>query len=176
MYLVINHGWHAVRRKLGQDPDQPLSRPMHVLSAALTFLAVVAAWVVFRADSFTTAIAILKAMAGMNGFILPYEWLSKWGVFGQWLSAHGIPFRASNGLIGSSAVNWISISLLIVWFAPNTQQIMAAYKPALDAPAENRIPWLRWRPSAYTAIIVWLIGFFAIINLNQQSAFLYFQF
>ena len=175
-YLVFNHAWHTVRRKLGQNPDQPLSRPMHVLSVAFTFLAVVTAWVVFRAHNFTAAIALLKAMAGMNGFILPYAWLSKWGEIGQWLSAHGIAFRASNGLIGSSAVNWICISLLIVWFAPNTQQIMAAYQPALDVPAETRIFRLRWLPSPYMALIVWLIGFCAIVNLNQQSEFLYFQF
>src|SRR3990167_464275 len=50
LYLVVNHGWHTVRRKLGQDPDRPLSRPAPLASVLLTFLAVAAAWVVFRAD------------------------------------------------------------------------------------------------------------------------------
>ena len=176
LYLVINNAWQALRKKLGQNPKAPLSKPMHSLAVLITFLAVVAAWVVFKANSLGAAIAILKAMAGMNGFILPEVWLLDWGIFGQWLAAHGVAFRASPGLIGSSAVNWIGISLLIVWFAPNTQQIMAAYKPALDVPAETQTSRLRWQPSLHTALIVWLLGFIAIINLNKQSVFLYFQF
>ena len=70
-YLAMNHGWHALRRLLGQNPQQPLSRPLHAVSVLLTFLAVVAAWVVFRADNLGTAAAMLEAMAGMNGFVLP---------------------------------------------------------------------------------------------------------
>jgi len=64
LYLIINHAWHALRRTLGQDPEQPLSRPMHLLSALLTFLAVTIAWVFFRADTFGHATAIVQAMLG----------------------------------------------------------------------------------------------------------------
>ena len=74
------------------------------------------------------------------------------------------------------ALNWIWISLLIVWFAPNTQQIMAAYKPALDMPDASRARRLLWQPTAFAALLIWLLGFVAIINLSRQSAFLYFQF
>ena len=175
LYLAINHGWQSLRVRLGHDPQAPLSGPVHTLAVLLTFFAVVVGWVVFRAENLGTATAILKAMAGMNGFMLPEVWLPKWGVFGQWLAASGVAFSASEGLI-TRAIDWIGISLLIVWFAPNTQQIMSAYKPALDVPVEARIRQLRWQPTPLAAILVWLIGFAAIINLNQQSAFLYFQF
>jgi len=176
LYLIINHGWHALRRALGQDIRAPLSRPARAVAVLLTFLAVVAAWVVFRADNLNSAMAMLSAMAGLNGFVLPDAWLPKWGVFGQWLSAQGVTFGATNDLIMGGAVNWIWISLLIVWFAPNTQQIMSAYKPALDMPEGSAAKRLLWRPSAAAALVVWLLGFIAIINLSKQSAFLYFQF
>jgi len=174
LYLIINHGWHALRRALGQDTQVPLSQPARAAAVLLTFLAVVSAWVVFRADNLSSATAMLSAMSGLNGFVLPDAWLPKWGAFGLWLSAQGVSFGATNDLIMGGAINWIWISLLIVWFAPNTQQIMAAYKPALDMP-ESRTR-LSWRPSAPAALIVWLLGFIAIINLSKQSAFLYFQF
>lgn len=63
-----------------------------------------------------------------------------------------------------------------MWLAPNTQQIMANHKPALDMPAETRSTRLQWRPLLRYALIVWMLGFIAIINLNKQSEFLYFQF
>ncbi len=86
VYLVINHAWHAVRRRLGQNPEQPLSRPMHALSVVLTFVAIVATWVVFRAGNLDTSIEILKAMMGMNGIAFPASWLPELGVLGQWLA------------------------------------------------------------------------------------------
>ena len=175
LYLVINHGWQNLRKRIGQNPDIPLSRPAHAVAILITFLAVVAGWVVFRANNIGVAAAMLKAMVGMNGFILPEAWLQKWGVLGQWLAAHGVTFSASYGFI-SGAIDWIWISLLIIWFAPNTQQIMALYKPGLDMPATGQISLLRWQPSFRTAILVWMLGFIAIIHLNKQSAFLYFQF
>ena len=176
LYLVINHAWHALRRALGQDTNAPLSRPAHMLAVLLTFLAVVVGWVLFRADSMATATAMLEAMAGMNGFVLPDVWLAKWGGFGQWLSASGVTFGATNNLIMGGAINWIWISLLIVWLAPNTQQIMANYKPALVMPKGTLATRLAWQPSILSALLIWMIGFVAIINLNKLSAFLYFQF
>ena len=88
-YLVINHGWQLLHKRFWHKPS---SKPMHMLSVFITFLAVAVAWVVFRADNINTATAILNAMAGMNGFALPSKWLTKWGVFGQWLSSQGINF------------------------------------------------------------------------------------
>ncbi|MGB8516767.1 MAG: MBOAT family protein [Gallionella sp.] len=176
IYLVINHVWHSLRKKWGHDIKVPLSRPAHALSVLFTFVVVTVAWVIFRAENMASAGAILHAMAGINGVILPDTWLAKWGGTGQWMAVHGVVFGATNNLIMGGAVNWIWISLLIVWFAPNTQQIMANYKPALDVPSGNRAKRLLWQPTMRVAFLVWLLGFVALINLSQQSAFLYFQF
>lgn len=177
LYLVANHGWHALRRALGQNPHEPLSKPMHIVAVLLTFLFVVVAWVVFRADNISAAIGMLKGMAGINGFVIPDAWLIKWGVLGQWLTAHGYSTAAfSNPLIRGGAVNWIWISLLIVWLAPNTQQIMAAYKPALDMPKSDKAVRLSWRPSyAWLAASIWCSAF-AILSISELSEFIYFQF
>ncbi len=177
LYLVINHAWHSLRRRLGQDPAQPLSRPMHLASAVLTFLAVTVAWVFFRADSFGDAMSIVHAMFGGNGFALPDTWLAKWGTAGQWLATHeAVAFGKNNGLIGGGAINWIWISLLIIWLAPNTQQIMRHFRPALDVPPGTVLTRITWRPTLLAAVLVCSLGFVALINLNQQSEFLYFQF
>ena len=67
IYLTINHAWRGWR----------LARPAAVgaaerrLGVVLTFLAVMVAWVFFRADSFESAMRILGAMAGRNGLDLP---------------------------------------------------------------------------------------------------------
>ncbi|MDZ4201180.1 MAG: MBOAT family protein [Gallionella sp.] len=176
LYLAINHGWQSLRIALGQDPRAQLSRPMHALSVLLTFLAVTVAWVFFRADSMDSALSMLASMAGLNGIVLPDAWLVKWGESGAWLATHGVAFGATNNLIMGGAINWIWISLLVIWFAPNTQQIMAAHRPALDVPADTPATRLRWKPTARAALAVWFLGFVAIVNLNKQSVFLYFQF
>ncbi len=175
LYLIVNHAWHALRRKLGQDPDQPLSRPVHALSVLFTFLAVVFAWVFFRASDFPTAMSFVHAMCGANGMGLPDNWFTRFPAFHAWLAEHGL-FTTSNGLASGGMMNWIWISLLIVWLAPNTQTIMQSFKPALDMPQPAARTRLLWRPSFWSALLVWGLGFTALINLSQQSTFLYFQF
>jgi alginate O-acetyltransferase complex protein AlgI len=62
-YLVINHLW----RKSGRALPKPAA-------GALTFFAVVVAWVFFRAPDLATGRAIVYAMAGFNGAGMP-DWL-----------------------------------------------------------------------------------------------------
>ncbi|MCW5575859.1 MAG: MBOAT family protein, partial [Burkholderiales bacterium] len=86
VYLVINHGWREFRRRLGHNIHQstPWGRRAGCL---LTFIAVVAAWVLFRAPDIESAAAILRAMAGFNGLVLPEAWLVKLGAAGEALAA-----------------------------------------------------------------------------------------
>ncbi|MBI1175175.1 MAG: MBOAT family protein [Sideroxydans sp.] len=173
-YLVVNHGWHAIRRALGQDPDQPLSWPAYMLSVLLTFLAVCIAWVFFRADSVEHAAAIAHAMLGGNGIAIPDNWFSRFPAFHLWLAKFGL-FAPSNGLASSGMMNWIWILLLIVWLAPNTQTIMQSFRPALNVP-QPPPSRLQWQPSLLSATLIWGLAFTALINLSQLSTFLYFQF
>ncbi len=172
-YLVINHGWQQLHKCFWH---QPPSKLMHALSVSITFLAVVVAWVVFRADSINTATAILKAMAGMNGFALPDIWLPKWGAFGQWLAQQGVHFSNTEALIKGGAINWILVCLLIVWIAPNSQQMMANFKPGLNMPEDSAAKRLLWQPS-YTWLVASVVcAVFSILSISELSEFIYFQF
>jgi len=174
-YVAVNHGWRALRVRLGQD----LKRSTwwgRACAGLLTFIAVVIGWALFRAADLTAAVAMLKAMAGFNGLVLPDFWLPKWGAAGQWLAAHGVQFGDTRDLVTGGLVNWIWILLIVVWLAPNTQQLLAAYRPALALFAEHYRGRLAWRPTPSYAILAAVLALIAIFNLHKQSEFLYFQF
>lgn len=149
LYLMINHGWHALRRALGQDPRAPLSSAMRLLSVFLTFLAVTVAWVFFRSDNMGGAFVMLKAMFGMAGL-------------------HA-------GSISRGAVNWIWILLLVSWLAPNTQQIMRRFSPALDYKDDGGSR-LTWQPSRRWLAAHVALAVFGVISISKVSEFIYFQF
>jgi D-alanyl-lipoteichoic acid acyltransferase DltB (MBOAT superfamily) len=173
-YLVVNHAWRALRARLGHDLSR--STPWGRAAGCLvTFVAVVAGWVVFRADSLEAAASILRAMAGLNGFVLPDVWLARWGAFGEWLAGMGVAFAPTPALARTGVVNWIWILLAVVWLAPNTQQIMAAARPALNVPADAPARW-QWRPTAVAAVVVAGLALTVLVNLHRHSEFLYFQF
>ena len=69
-------------------------------------------------------------------------------------------------------------SSFIVFKMPNLQQIMANYPSALNTPdmsGEQR-KLLVWRPALVDVLLIFLLGYFVLINLHKQSPFLYFQF
>ena len=155
LYLTINHGWHALRRKLGQDPSQSLSKPMHMASVFFTFLLVTMAWVFFRADTFEHALVISQAMLGVNGFVI-----------------HGTNELVNHVL----ARNTLLVELLLIWLMPNTQQIMQRFRPALDVPSSTNTTWLIWEMNYRWAAINVLIAMIGLMNISELSQFIYFQF
>ncbi len=63
LYLVINHGYRAA---LGTRVQRWERQPVYRLLAwSLTFVAVVVAWVLFRAQSFAAAVTVLRGMVGL---------------------------------------------------------------------------------------------------------------
>jgi hypothetical protein len=92
---------------------------------------------------------------------------------------------------GPGAADWMSIinmhralpevllGLAIVWGLPNTQQILTKFKPSLQKTAWNQegVPrLLLWSPSTGWALAVGLLFFMVLVELQQPSTFLYFQF
>lgn len=187
-YLVINHGWHALRLAMGQD----LTRSTwwgRALARWITFTAVVVAWVFFRGKDLESSLAILNGMAGMNGLVLPESWLYSLGWIGQLMMRYGIDFGDTNTFAGSIELAWIALLALVVLFMPNTQQIMEGFKPVLDMPQEKQrmvwkwcdlqaiIPWsIQWRPNMVWAMILVVVATWGLLNLSKVSEFLYFQF
>jgi D-alanyl-lipoteichoic acid acyltransferase DltB (MBOAT superfamily) len=162
LYLVANHGWRHLRRLAGQDVERstPAGR---VAGRAVTFLVVMLAWVFFRAADTETALLVLRAMAGLGEG-----------------AARATDFELDD------ALEWVLPLLLVCWLAPNTQQWLERYRPALNARLAGRLPvparWRRlwravqWRPSVTWAVVTALIGILAVLSLVKRSEFIYFQF
>jgi D-alanyl-lipoteichoic acid acyltransferase DltB (MBOAT superfamily) len=173
VYLALNHAWRALRPN--REPG-PVARSASTLT---TFLAVVVAWVFFRAESIGGAKHVLEAMAGMNGVALPLRWFEKLGPAGEWLAAHGVQFRDTGLFSGGAQLNWIWICLAIVWLAPNTQQIMARIEPALNLPRDvvaHPAPWWLWRTSVPWLVAGVVCASWAVMSISGLSEFIYFQF
>ncbi len=152
-----------------------------LLSGAITFVAVTVAWVFFRADSATTAFNIIKSMTGLNGFALPEKYLIKFSPLATQLEQWGVSFRHMHFFQGSNEVVYIAVALLIVWFAPNVQQMMGSYVPYLNIMAkEKELPkpsrWLTWKPSYFWAAVCVICALVSILFLSRASEFIYFQF
>jgi D-alanyl-lipoteichoic acid acyltransferase DltB (MBOAT superfamily) len=155
LYLTLNHGWHVVRRKLGQDPCQSLSFPMQLISTLFTFTAVVIAWVFFRSDTFSHAVTILKVMSGSDGFVM----------------------RSDNHLLHIVTFrNYLLIGVLVIWLAPNTQQIMRKFEPALKMPDEIAVARIEWKLNYKWVFIHVIIAIFGLLNISELSEFIYYQF
>ncbi|HBB32404.1 MAG TPA: membrane-bound O-acyltransferase family protein [Cyanobacteria bacterium UBA8803] len=152
LYLCINHGW----RKAG------LSLPK-LLAWAVTFLAVVVGWVLFRSHTFSEAMELLKAMVGMKGIVLPGEPQGKLSV----LTQLGLQLKSWKDLVylpevnGSKALSIVVLVALMLCstLLPNTQQILQRFKP-------------NW----WWALGVGVLTSFCLLSLNRISEFLYFQF
>ena len=172
VYLIANHGWRNIYALLGY----PLGRDRMVwgvLSGLLTFIAVVIAWAVFRADSIDGAATMLRAMSGIDGVALPTSWMN---ALGPASVATDATFKVAGGLI---AVVVIAVAAAIVFLLPNVQQVMYRTLPVLGSGMAVLRPvkdWMCWKPSLWWAVY---IGFTAAITLGflaRVSEFLYFQF
>jgi alginate O-acetyltransferase complex protein AlgI len=174
LYLIVHQAWQSVRPKRVAAP----SRAARAAGVALTFVAVVIAWVFFRAPSASQAVAMLTAMLGFEGVLLPDAWRP---AFGSVLAA--VPFGADFFRFGSVAVlqdrmEALAILAGVVWVmtAPNTQEVMQFFSPALNVPAPSvKRPWL-WQPNPLWATASAVLLTVALLNLTQVSDFLYFQF
>ncbi|MGD1074628.1 MAG: MBOAT family protein [Thermodesulfovibrionales bacterium] len=179
LFLFVNNLWRAIRRKLGHDFVQSTWWG-RVTARTITFTAVVFAWVFFRAGSIGAAIGVFRGMTGLNGVVLPREWLSHSGSVGKWMSNHGMLFGVTPAITRALNGPFLIVCLMaIVWFLPNTQQMMGKFKPALEVyryASRNFWRWLLWMPSWQWAIGSALMMTCSIVMLDKVSEFLYFQF
>ena len=172
-YLVINHGWHAVRSSMGFD--RGASTVMgRTAGRTLTFLAVVVAWVFFRAPTVVAARAVLEGMAGLHGFVLLEADRSALGSLGTWLANAGVQFTPALQMSIIPIGLWVLALLPIAWWMPNSQQVLARFPVVLDQP-DGTSRW-SWKPSLPWAIAAAVLFTIALLNLTKPSEFLYYQF
>lgn len=179
-FLVVNHAWRHWRTNRGHTQGTRVGR---FFAWLLTMLAVVVAWVPFRAEGVAAAENMLCAMFGLNGISIPASLASSIGTIKPWLESLGFLFGGTfmNGLANwQTGILWITATAFIALALPNTQQIMHRYHPALETYKGEIIkieqPWLEWRMTSIRAAMLALILFFSITMLQGESEFLYFQF
>lgn len=165
LYLCVNRQWDLLLESMRFNVKNP---PLwsKVIGILVTFLAVVVAWVLFRADNLDTAMIMLRKMSGIDGIILnPSMMVSK-----------------KNLLI-------LLLFFPLVWLTPNTIQLLRKYQPTLDNSLlliENKsshqllLPWLnlQWKLTPFFGILAGILFFIVIKSIFNapQSEFLYFNF
>jgi alginate O-acetyltransferase complex protein AlgI len=145
---------------------------------------VVVAFVTFRASDLPTALRLYASMAGFppDSFprIRPMTTIEQLSAN---LARGPDPGQVERGLL------WAALALAVLWFVPNTQQLMARFAPAFNyswahwrrqPPVLGRIGALAtvvsWRPHVIGAIVVGIIAGLALLNIQHVSEFLYFEF
>lgn len=168
-YLLINHGWRAI---IPHERSAPITR---VLSWGLTMLAIVVAWVPFRAETIEGAANMLSAMSGVNGLSLPNALAGSLDILEPWLENFGVVFNGMfyNGvwIEPSWGIMAILFLALIAVLTPNTQQIMGDRQTRI-----SHRQWLLWQPNLVWALGVIIIFLFSVVRLDRISEFIYFQF
>jgi hypothetical protein len=176
LYLVVNHLWHALRGWVGAKTPRE-TRFGRGAARLVTFLAVVVGWVFFRATSFGDAIAILRGMAGLNGVSLPAALAAPLGPVQAMLQGWGVVFALGGGSRFVLQYAWIVVLLPVALFAPNTQELLGRFQPALDFPGDAaRVVRFSWRPSMVWATLVGVLTAGGLLSLSRVSEFLYYQF
>lgn len=160
LMLVVNHGW----RKFFPHPPKNLilNECTRSLTWLVTFCCVVLAWIPFRADTFKSAIIMMKTTIGI-GVI---KGLSK-----------------PDPMI----VTWLLCMLAICLILPNTYELFKKVEGALTEPNmrfnhlnsrfSSRITsTLAWQPTLFWSLAsaIFLVAF--LLTISRVSPFLYFQF
>ncbi|AQU80242.1 MBOAT family O-acyltransferase [Planococcus faecalis] len=129
-------------------------RMNNVSAWIVTFLFVHLAWVFFRALTLADALTVLKAMFGFNGFYLPSGLASLLpSIDESWLLK--LPFSASSIEVALT----LAIGLALAFFAKNSVEIM-----------EQK------QRNAGMAVFIAVLLFYSVMQLQQVSEFLYFNF
>jgi alginate O-acetyltransferase complex protein AlgI len=164
VYLTANQAWRHFRQR--SRSGAPANPPRGLTRFAMmigVYLQVTFALIFFRSASMHSAFALLADMFGRHGA----------GRFDE-LLAGGIAFAL----------------FPIVWFFPNTQQILGqetgpsglASSPGtpnvnpIPAPTPALLSRLRWSPNLAWAFVMFVLLFAILANLDSTARFLYFQF
>lgn len=155
-YLCINHLYRKLPENLRLEGFLPRSIAIST-SVAMTFFAVIIAWVFFRADSINSAQLMLTAMMGTGE--------------SQWMEV----FKE---LTVPRFVAGASLSMIIVWFFPNMYEIIDLVENRLDFKDTNgfKIASALSIPTAIICSFIFFASLSSTFGVNVISPFIYFQF
>ena len=182
LYLCVNHLWQAWRGKAstsakGLLPKQFVVRGLAQRIAitgiaieeifwAITFFAVVVAWVFFRARTFAGA---WQMLGGLFGFEAGSSAYASPGI----LRLMDLPLLVGEPLLLLIGGGAVALALAIALGLPNVPQLFG-YREYRRAP--ERANGLRWRPNAAWAVVSALALAISLFGMWQRLEFLYFQF
>ena len=159
LFLTINHRWTERTKKQPELTRMTKSWWYPVAALGLTQIAVVFAWIFFRADNFYDAVRVIQSMAGFA-------------------DQHRVGARLVDVYGGASII----LGYIACLFLPNVNAMFARWNVGLETYKNDR-PWsilnLTWQPTVAWAIMTSFALFVAVvINLvaGDTSQFLYFQF
>ncbi|WP_341896282.1 MBOAT family O-acyltransferase [Ferrovibrio terrae] len=173
-YLSVNH----TARSLGWPR---FSGPAGRLAAWLvTMLAVMVAWVFFRAPDGATALRMLAGMAGQGGIILPSAAAALNALAPVRLDVLGVSFGGLHMLdvTARSQLLWLPAGLVICLCAPNVADWLRGWNLSLRRDTESGLSawWLRWQPTLLWGVAISLLLAFCVTYQQNTAPFLYFQF
>ena len=174
-YLIAHQVWQMVAASLSLGVPRSLAR---FVSTGLTFVCVVLAWVFFRAPNLDVANRVFSGLFARNGVALPEALMSRLGALAPWLERAGIHSFLGGGGMFFSTWQWVLGAGCVAFLAPNTQQIMSRFEPALLAPNDpiGGITRWRWQPCRRDAILLGILLAAGMLALSRPTEFLYFQF
>lgn len=158
-YLIINHGFRSLKQAvLPESLLRTADRWLAPLYWLLTFLAVVVAWVFFRADNLEAALTMLRGMAGYNGAVLPTQFMRFMPILDAWVQTSGrVPYLADGRLSGfAESLFLFGLGFIIVLLGRRTIELTP-----------------RWR---HGLIILCAATVVHHLIYNTRTEFLYFQF
>ncbi|MDX5361243.1 MAG: MBOAT family protein [Alphaproteobacteria bacterium] len=175
LYLMINHAWNRLATTILPSPWRDGS--LYGAAAwALTLIAVVVAWVPFRATDFPAAWRVFEGLAGFNGIELPGALARATGLSGDAFASLGISIVEGGGT--AFVESWLMIFIfgMIALLAPNSVEITARMHPALEVGPEWASRRLVWSASPRWAFACAALIAGGVLALPRVSPFLYFQF
>lgn len=184
-YLALNHMWWTIRKRVFQSTitNGGLRFVANSFAGVLTFSAVTLAWAMFRAQTFGDAVTIYREMFAFNNIVLPAHYQAAMGDLGDLAAQAGINFGAVPLYGGGMQIVWMIVTLALVWFFPNTQELMSKWKPVIDYDPDQSarvfgVPIISWRPSLKIGVVSAGVSIFLVIKLlqGQSGEFIYFQF
>ncbi|MBF0142956.1 MAG: MBOAT family protein [Magnetococcales bacterium] len=173
--LTINHAWRSARL-----PKLPRGAAW-----LATFITVLISFVFFRAPSLEAAWVMLRAMAGLTTLSLPAALSPLSGFLPASLADHlvfqGIFFGSGLPTADTRVVYLLLGILAACLILPNCAEIMRRYQPVVDRDFRARNPGrlLRlcsFQPNAAWGGFVTILFLVSLYFLNDESAFIYFQF
>ena len=176
-FLLIQISWKNLINFFSDYNGIKEKKIYRTLSQLLTFISVVVAFVLFRAENIETAKNIYYSMMGFNKINLPQHFFPHLQPLLMEFNFNFDGLQKNSFIHGPIITTHIIVLIIIVMFFPNTIEIMRNYIDDKDhLNIVNKKSFINWKPNFLWGIIIAIMFFFSILSITTPSEFLYFDF